>query len=240
METVRDFIFLGYKITADGDWCHKIKTFAPWKKSYDKPGQHIKKQRHYFVSKDPSSQSYGFFSSHAWMWELNHKEGWAMKSWCFWTVALEKTLESPLDCKEIQPIHPIGDQSWIFSGRTDSEAEALILWPPGKELTHWPTSWCWERLKTGGKGDDRGWDGWMASPTQRTWVWPSSGSWWWTGKSGMLQSIGLQRVRHNWVTDWNWTEHRHSGKIWRGTKILFIAMLRPHTLKYSSFKFSQE
>ena len=103
---------------------------APWKKSYDQPRQHIKKQTHYFVNKGPSSQSYGFSSGHIWMWELDHKEGWAPKDWCFWTVVLEKTLESPLDCKEIQPVHPNGNQSWVFTGRTDVEAEKPILWPP--------------------------------------------------------------------------------------------------------------
>ena len=103
---------------------------APWKKSYDKPRQHIKKQRHYFADKGPSSQSYDFSSSHVWMWELDYKESWALKNRCFWTVVLEKTLESPLDCKEIQPVHSKGDQSWIFIGRTDAEAETPILWPP--------------------------------------------------------------------------------------------------------------
>ena len=100
------------------------------KKSYGKPRQHIKKQRHYFADKSPSSQSYGFSSGHVCMWELDHKESWAPKNWYFWTVVLEKTLESPLDCKEIQPVHPKGNQSWIFIGRTDVEAEAPILWPP--------------------------------------------------------------------------------------------------------------
>ena len=103
---------------------------APWKKSYDQPRQHIKKQRHYFVNKGPSSQSYGFSSSHIWMWELDYKESWALKNWCFWTVVLEKTLKSPLDFKEIQPVNPKGNQSWIFIERTDAEAEAPILWPP--------------------------------------------------------------------------------------------------------------
>ena len=102
----------------------------PWKKSYDQPRQHIKKQIHYFVNKGPSSQGYGFSSSHVWMWELDYKESWAPKNWCFWTVVLEKTLESPLDCKEIQPVNPKGNQPWIFTGRTDAEAEAPILWPP--------------------------------------------------------------------------------------------------------------
>ena len=96
---------------------------APWKKSYDQPRQHIKKQRYYFVDKGLSSQSYGFSSSHIWMWELDYKESWVPKNWYFWTVVLEKTLESPLDSKEIQLVHPKGNQSWIFFGRTDAEAE---------------------------------------------------------------------------------------------------------------------
>ena len=102
---------------------------SPWKKSYDKPRQCIKKQRHHFTDKGPGSQSYGFSSSHVQMWELNHKEGWVLKNWCFWTVVLEKTRESPLDSKEIKPVNPKGIQPWIFIGRTDAEAEAPILWP---------------------------------------------------------------------------------------------------------------
>ena len=102
---------------------------APWKKSYDKPRQHIKKQRHYFSNKGPSSQSYPFSSSHVWMWELGHKEGWVLKNWWFWTVVLEKTLKSSLDCKEIQPVNPKGNQSLVFIGRTDAEVETPILWP---------------------------------------------------------------------------------------------------------------
>ena len=108
---------------------------TPWKESYDQPKQHIKKQRHYFVNKGPSSQGYGFSSGHVWMWELDCEEGWAPKNWCFWTVLLEKTLESPLDCKEIQPVHPKGDQSWVFFGRNDVEAETPVLWPP--DMNSW-------------------------------------------------------------------------------------------------------
>ena len=124
------------------------------------------------------------------------------KNWCFWTVVLEKTLESPLDSKEIQPIHPKGNQSWIFIGRADAEAETAILWPPDSK------NWLigkdpdagngWRQEK---KGTTREWDGWMASPTQWTWVWVSSESWWWTGKPGVLQSMGSQRVRHDWATE---------------------------------------
>ena len=102
----------------------------PWKKSYDLPRQHIKKQRHYFAGKDPSSRSYGFMSSHVWVWELDYKESRVLRNWCFWTVVLEKTLESPLDCKEIQTVHPKGNQFWILIGRTDAEAETPILCPP--------------------------------------------------------------------------------------------------------------
>ena len=111
----------------------KLKTHTPWKESYDQVRQHIIKQRHHFADKGPSSQGYVFSSSHVWMWELDYKESWALKNWCFWTVVLEKTLESPLDCKEIQPIHSKGNQSWVFIGRTDVEAETPIFWPPDEK-----------------------------------------------------------------------------------------------------------
>ena len=140
------------------------------------------------------------------MWELDYKESWASKNWYFWTVVLEKTLESPLNCKEIQLVHP-KDQSWVLNGRTNVEAKTPILWPP--DANSWfiwkDRPWCWESLKVGGEGDDRGWDGWMASPTQWAWVWVNSGSWWWTGRPSVLQSMRLQRVGHIWVTELNWT-----------------------------------
>ena len=147
------------------------------------------------------------------MWELDHKESWALRDWCFWTVVLEKTLESPLDCKEIQPVKPKRNQSWVFIGRTDDEAEnsnTLATW--WEELTHWKRPWCWERLKAGGEGGSRGGDGWMVSLTQRKWVWASYGSWW-PGKSGMLQSMGSQRVEHDWATELNlvWKSSTGSG-----------------------------
>ena len=103
---------------------------APWKKSYDQPTQHITKQRHYFTNKGPSSQSNVFSSNHVRLWELDYKKSWVPKNWCFWTMVLEKTLESPMDCKEVQPVHPKGNKSWTFIGRTDAEVEAPILWTP--------------------------------------------------------------------------------------------------------------
>ena len=168
---------------------------TPWKKSSDQPRQHTKKQRCYFANKGPSSQGYSFPNSHLWMWELDCEESWMPKNWFFWTVVLEKTLESPMDCKEIQLVHPKGNHCWSWNSNT------LATWC--KELTHLKRLWCWERLKVGGEGDDRGWGSWMASPTQWTWVWVNSGSWWWTGRPGGLQSMRSQRVGHNWVTELN-------------------------------------
>ena len=143
-----------------------------------------------------------------WMWELDYKESWAPRI-DLWTVVLEKTLESSLGCKEIQPVHPKGDQSWILNGRTDAEAETLIFWPPDvKSWLIWKDPDAEKDWKAGGEGDDRGWDGWMAPPTRWTWVWVSSGSWWWTGRPGVLQSMGSQRVGHNWATELNWNSHK--------------------------------
>ena len=127
METVIDFIFLGSKITVNGDCSHEIKRCLLLGR---KARQHIKKQRYHFANKGPYSQSYGFSSSHVWMWELDHKESWEPKNWCFQIVVLGKTLESPLDCLEIKPINSKGNQPWMFSGRTDAEDETPILWPP--------------------------------------------------------------------------------------------------------------
>ena len=131
---------------------------------------------------------------------------WVAKNWCFWTVVLENTVESHLDSKEIQPVHPKGNESlnihwkeWCWSWSSNT----LPIWY--KELTHWKRRWSWERLKAGGEGDDRGGDGWMASLTRWTWVLASSGSWWWVGRPGVLQSMGCQRVRHDWATELNST-----------------------------------
>ena len=203
MESVTDFIFLGSKITANGDCSREIKRRWLLGRKVMTNLDSIQQQR-CFAYKGPSSQRYGFSSSHVWMCELDHKEGWVLKNWCFWTAVLEKILETPLDCKEIQPVHPKGDQSWVFSGRIDAEADSNILATWCEELTHYKRPWCWERLKVGGEGVDRGWDGWIASLTQWTWVWVNSRSWWRTGRPGMLQSMGSQRVGHDWVTELNW------------------------------------
>ena len=171
-------------------------------KSYDQPKQHIKMQRHYFANKCPSSQSYGFSSSHVWMWELDYKERWAPKNdafelWC-WRRLLRvprtarKSNQSIL--KEISPEYSL-EQDWCWSWNSNT----LATW--WEELTHWKSPWCWKRLEVGEEGDDSGWDGWMASPTQWTWVWVNSWSWWWTGRPGMLQSKGWQRVGHDWGTE---------------------------------------
>ena len=151
MERVSDFIFLGSKITADGDCSHEIKRhLLLGGKVMTNLDSILKKQRHYFANKYLSSQSYVFSSSHVWMWELDYKESWVPKNWCFWTVVLEKTLKSPLGCKECQPVHPKGNQSWIFIGRTDIEVETPILWPPDvKNWLIWKdpdagNDWKWE------------------------------------------------------------------------------------------------
>ena len=144
------------------------------------------------------------------MWELDHKEGWVLKNWCFLTVML-KTFESSLDHKEIKPVNPKGNQSWIFTGRTDAEVEALILWPPDAKSQH-PgkdpdAGKDWRQEEKGMTEDEMvGWH----QPTQWTWVWASSGSWWWTGKPGVLQPMGSQRVGHDWVTELNWSDTKHS------------------------------
>ena len=137
VETVANFIFMGSKITADGDCSHEIKRRLLLGRKVMTNLDSIFKSRDITVNKGLPSQGYGFSSSHVWMWELDYKESWAPKNWCFWTVVLEKTLESPLDCKEIKPLNPKGNQSWILTGRIDAEAEAPILWPP--DMKNWLT-----------------------------------------------------------------------------------------------------
>ena len=182
IETVTDFIILGSKITASGECSHEIKRCLLLGRKAMTNLDSILKNRHYFTNKGPSNQSYGFPSSRVWIRELDYKESWAPKNWCFWTVVLEKTLESPLDCKEIQPVHPEGDESWVFIGRTDAEAVTPILWPPDSL----------EKTLMLGKIEGR-----RKRGRQRM-------SWWWTGKPDKLQSMGSQRVGHDWVTELNW------------------------------------
>ena len=136
--------------------------------------------------------------NNVWMWELDYKENWVPRNWCFWTVVLEKTLKSPLGCKEISPGCSL--EGLMLSWNSNTLANSC------EELTHLKRPWGWETLKAGGEGDDRGWDGWMASPTQWTWVWVNSGSWWWTGTPGVLWSMGSQRVGYDWATELSWTE----------------------------------
>ena len=147
------------------------------------------------------------------MWELDYKENWAPKNWCFWTVVLEKTLESPLDCKEIQPVHPKGDQSSVFIGRTDVAAETPIRWPP--DVKRWL---IWKDSHPGKDWGQEEKGTWMASPTLWIWVWVRSGSWWWTGKPGVLQSMGSERVEHDWATKLNTTKVIFSLDDWNNNK----------------------
>ena len=177
-------------------------TLTPWKESYDQPRQHIKKQRHYSANKGLSSQGYGFSSGHVWMWELDYKESWAPKNWCFWIVMLEKTLESPLDCKEIQPVHPKGDQSWVFFGRTDVEVETPILWPLGAKT--------WLIGKDPGVGKD--WGQQEKGTTEDEMVgwhrWLNGDGFGWTpgvgdGQGGLACCNSWDR-KHNWVPELNW------------------------------------
>ena len=199
-------IFWGSKITADGDCSYEIKRPLLLGRKVMTNLDSIIKSRHYSANKSTFSQSYDFSDSHVWMWEMDYKENWAQKNWCFWTVVLDKILESPLDCEQIQPVHPKGDQSWMFTGGTDVEVEGHLT---GSWLI-WKDPDAGKRLKMEGKVDDRGWDGWMASPTPWPWVWVGSGSWWWIGRPGMLWFMGSQGVRHNWATELNWTEPHSS------------------------------
>ena len=181
------FIFLGSKITAGGDCGHEIKRrLLLGRKVMTNLDSILKSRVIALPTKVHLSESYGFSSIHVWMWELDYKENWAPKNWCFWTMVLEKTLESPLDCKEVQPAHPKGDQSWVCIGRTVLKLKLQYFGHLMRRADSFEKTLMLERLKVGGEGDDRGWDSWMASPTRWTWVWVNSGSWWWTGRPGVL------------------------------------------------------
>ena len=202
METVRDYIG---GLQNNCRWWLQPSWLAPWKKRYDQPRQDIKSRDMTLPTKVSLVKAMVFpvvtYGCESW----THKESWAPKNWWFWTVVLEKTLENPLECKEIQPINLKGNQSWIFIGRLMLKLKLQfighLMW---RTDSLEKTLMLGVRLKAGGEGDDRGWDGWMASLTQWTWVWVSSGSWWWTGKPGVLQSMGSQRVGYNWVAELNW------------------------------------
>ena len=167
METLTDFIFFCSKITAYGDSSHEIKRLLLLgRKIMTNLDSILKKQGHYFADKGPYSQSYGFSSSHVWIWELDHKESWVLKNWCFWTVVLEKTLESPLNSKEIKSVSPKGNQSWIFIGLADAETEAPIFWPPA--MKNWLTGkdpdagQDWKQKEKGMTKDETvGWHYWL-------------------------------------------------------------------------------
>ena len=183
----------------------KLKEVTTWKESCDQPRQHIEKQRNYYVNKGPSSQGYGFSSGHAWMWEFDYKESWDLKNWWFWTMVLEKTLEHPLDCKEIQAVHPKGNQSWMFTGSTDTEAETPIFWPPdAKSWLNWKDPDAgkdWGQEEKGMIEDEIfGWHHWLNG---HEFVWTP-----WVGnRQGVLTSCGSWANKELDMTEWlNWTE----------------------------------
>ena len=196
------------KIIVDGDCSHEIKTLVPWKKSYGQPRHILKMKRHYFANKGPSSQSYDFSSSHVWMWELDYKESWVPKNWCFWIVVLEKTLESPLNSKEIQPVNPKGYQSWIFIGRTDAEAEAPKLWPPdansGLIRKDPDPGKDWRQEEKWMTEDEMiGWHPWLYGHESEQA--PGVGD----GQGGLACcSLQGHRLGHDWATELNWTDAR--------------------------------
>ena len=201
--------FWGSRITADGDCIHEIKRLLLLGRKVMTNLDSILKSRditlptkvHLVKAMLFPVVMYGCKS-----WTVKKAERQridAFELWC-WRRLLRVPWTARSNLKERGLVHPKGNQPWIFIRRTDAEAETPILWPRCEELTHLNRPWCWERLKAGVEGDDRGWDGWMASPAQWTWVWVSSRSWWWTGKPGLLQSMRSQRVEHNWTTELNW------------------------------------
>ena len=194
--------FFGSNVTADGDCSHEIKRrLFLWRKVMTKLDR-IEKQRHYFANKGPSSQGYVFSSSHVWLWELEYKdEHWRIDAFELWRW--RRLLRVPWTARESKQsiLKEISPENSLEGLMLKLKLQYLAIWC--KELTHWKRPWCWERLKVGGEEDDRGWDGWMASPTRWTWVWASSRSWWWTGKPGCCSPWGHKEWTH-WVTELNW------------------------------------
>ena len=194
VETLADFIFGGSKITVDGDCCHEIKRRLLLGRKVMTNLDSILKSRDITFNKGPSSQGYGFSSGHVWMWELDYKESWAPKNWCFWTVVLEKTFESPFDCKEIQPVHSEQDQSWVFIGRTDVEAETPILWPSDmKSWLIWKDPNArkdWGQEEKGVRGDEM--VGWHQQLNGHEFGWT------------LGVGDGQGGLRHNWETELKW------------------------------------
>ena len=225
----RLFILGGSKITADGDFKHEIKRCLLLGRKVMTNLDSILKSRHYFTNKGPSSQSYGFSRRHVWMWELDYKESWVQKNWCLWTVVLEKTLKSPLDYKEIKPVHPKGNPSLTFIGRNDAEAETIILWPP--DAKNWLI--C-KTLMLGKIEGRRRWGQqkkmrWLDGITDSMDMSLSklkliTRSWWWTGSPDVLQSMGLQRITNDWATELSWTDRRQ--KAYHSWTSLVVQWLR--------------
>ena len=235
METVRDFILGSAKslqmVTAIT--IMKLKDACSLEENYDQPRQHIKKQRHYFVDKGPCSKSCGSSSSHIWMLELDNKESWAPKNLCFWTVVLEKTLESLLTCKEIQPIHPKRSQSWIFIGNTDAVAETLKLWPP--DVKNWligkdpnlGKEWRQEEKRTA-EDEMVGWHHWLNAHEFEQALGVGDGH----GSLTCCRPWDC-RVGHDWVSELNWTDaYTHSN-------LHISAYLKSHTFLVSKYIFNE-
>ena len=208
VEAVTDFLILGSKFTADGDLDEIRRQLLLGRETMTNLDSMLKSKDITFMTNVHIVKAIIFPVIMLWLWELDLNKGRALKNWCFWTVVLEKTLESPLDCKELQSVKPNGNQPWIFMHWKDGcwswSSNTLASWC--ENLSHWKRPRGWERLKADGEGNNRGWDGWMASLTPWMWVWGSSGRWWRTGKPGVLQCMmGSQRVGHDQAID----NHQH-------------------------------
>ena len=240
METVADLIFLGSKISGDGVCSHEIERHLFLGRKTITILDSVLKSRG-FASKGPYSQSNGFSSSHVWMWELDHKEVWTSKDWCFWTVVLEKTLESPLDSKEIKSVNPKGNQPWIITGRADAETEALILWPPGAKnqlIGKDPNDGKHRRQEKRGKTEEEmvGWHH-QLNGHELEQV-PGDGE----GQGERLACcMGLQKVGHNWATVWQQQHQQFAYEVWSEVQLLSCVWLwhqAPPSMEFSRQEYS--